>query len=429
MPLAPLAPGAVPLAGHTLALLRDPADWLRRCTDAGHPVQRVRLWGRPSVLVTDPELAHTVLVTRTDAYDKVGRLHDNTRALLGDILGVAPGERNALLRRRIQPSFRRARVADAVPAMSAEARRLAGQWRSGSVVDAMEAVGPYVHRSAVRTLLPVVPAAEVDRLAAASDRLFSALYLYALLPGAAAPLLARRIRPALETLRRAEVLALRAPERTGLLAALDDASQDEVRDYFVSLLMAGGESTHSTVAWLLHHLARDQELQRRLADEVAAVAPDGPATHADLAAMPLLQRAVVETLRVRPATWMLVRTAVTATELGGCRIPAGTDVYLSPHQYHHDPGAFPDPDAFAPERWPHSGPAARDHTYLPFGAGPRKCPGDHFGMTSVAVVTATLLAHWRLLPAGRPPRARFRVVQTPVGCRLAVLARRPRPPR
>ncbi|MFJ7069080.1 cytochrome P450 [Streptomyces sp. NPDC101115] len=439
--LAPLAPGAVPFAGHALTLLRDPADWLRRCTEAGHPVQQFRIWNRPGVLVTAPELAHEVLVTDADTYDKTGRVYDNTRAILGDVFGVADGRRNAVLRRRIQPAFRRARIVEAVPAMSLEARRLSERWRSGTRIDVARATAPYVHRSAVRTMLPVVPAAEIDRLAAASSRLFSGLYLCALLPTTAMPLLARRLRPALDTLRRAQADALpkyrEDPGCSGLLAALTKttgedspgpAPEDEVGDYFVSLLLASGDNTHSAVAWLLHHLARDQELQQRLADEVVAVAPEGPATHAELARMPLLRNTIAETLRVRPPTWMVVRSAVRAAELGGHRLPAGTDVYVSPHLFHHDPAAFPDSGDFAPGRWPEGGPAARDHTYLPFGAGPRKCPGDHFGMTSVAVVTATLLATWRLLPAGPAPRTRFRTVQMPVRCRLAVLARRPGKP-
>ncbi|GAA2090221.1 cytochrome P450 [Kitasatospora saccharophila] len=433
---APLAPGAVPFAGHAPALLRDPTGWLSRCAETGHPVQQVRLWNRPGVLVTDPELAHTVLVTRTDAFDKDGHFYGNARTVLGDILGVAPGPLNLRLRRRLQPAFHRTRIVEAVPAMCLEARRLVEGWRAGRRIDAMEAVAPYVHRSAVRTMLPVVPTAEVDRLAAASERLLSSLYLCALLPARAMPLLERRLRPALEALRRAEATALPKyrddPRAAGLLAALTAAGPDdpgeplsaaEVGDYFVSLLMASGESTHSALAWLLHHLARHQDLQQRIADEIAEAAPDGPGTHADLSRMPFLHSTIVETLRLRPPTWMLVRTAVRPAELGGHRLPAGTDVYLSPHQFHHDPAAYPDPADFVPARWPESGPSARDHTYLPFGAGPRKCPGDHFAMASVAVVTATLLAKWRLLPAGSAPRVRFRTVQVPVRCRLTVRAR------
>lgn len=431
--LAPPAPGAVPFAGHALALLRDPGDWLRRCTEAGHPVQQIRLWGRPGVLVTEPELAHAVLVTRADTFDKYGRAYGNIRAILGDILGVAPGAENAVLRRRIQPAFRRSRIVDAVPAMSLEARRLSAQLRSGTEVDVVRTVEPYVHRSAVRTLLPVVPSADVDRLAAAAARLLSGLYLCAVLPTSAMPLLERRLRPALDELRRAAPAVLAKyrenPRASGLLSALasDDSaeslSDEDVRGYLVSLLVASGENTHSAVAWLLHHLARHPELQERIAAEVAAVAPEGPATHAELAGLPLLSRTIVETLRLRPPTWMIVRGAVRETELGGHRLPAGTDVYLSPHQFHHDPAVFRAPDAFDPDRWSASAPAARDRTYLPFGAGARKCPGDHFAMTSVAVVTATLLAKWRLASVGRVPPTRFRTVQLPVRCRVAVLSR------
>lgn len=185
-----------------------------------------------------------------------------------------------------------------------------------------------------------------DWIAAASDLLFSALYLYALPPGAAAPLFtggtAPRWRPCAgpgpSYRGRPSIWGCWPPSTTRL----------RTRCATTSSPAHGVRREHTPHARLVPAPPRP-----RPGTPVAPRPrgrgrrpPEGPATHAGLAALPLLRRAVVETLRIRPATWITVRTAVTAvraTELGGCRFSAGTDVCVSPYQYRHDPACSPIP--------------------------------------------------------------------------------------
>lgn len=439
-PALPLAPGALPLVGHAAAFLLDPLSWLRRCARSGpgDGVHRLRLWNRPSYLVTDAELAHEMLVTRAADYDKGGQFYRNAREVFGETLVTASAAHHPHQRRQMQPVFRRSRIAAAVPSLHTEAVRVADSWTPGAPVDILAASTLYAHRAAVRTLLPVLETDEVDRLAAASARLIEDLFLRTVLPPSAAALLRRRFDRALETLREAcsaavpHARAHARDERSGLLAALLEtspggpgpATEEEVRDHFVSLLMAGTETTVSALAWQLHHLSRDLPLQHRIRDELHAVAGGRPITLDDLGAMPLLRRATAETLRCRPPLWILLRTSVRDVRLGPYRFPAGTDFYFSPHQIQHDPRTFEDPERFRPERWPESGPSARDVTFLAFGAGPRKCLGDHFALTSLAVATSALLTRWTLTPADNgAPRPRLRTMQVPVALRLRAVRR------
>lgn len=434
-PRLPDAPGALPVVGHAVVFLRDPLSWLRQCagSGSGEGLHRLRLWGRPSYLVTDPELVHRVLVTDAPDFDKGGQFYRNAREIFGETLVTAAADKHAHQRRRIQPVFRRARIAAAVPSMRLEAERTAQTWLPGRAVDILQATTHYAHRTAVRTLLPVLSTDEVDRLAAASARLIEDLYLRTMLPPAAGRLLRGRFDTSLRTLREACVAAVpkarafASDERSGLLAALletsphgDGPAEDsEVRDHFVALLMAGTETTVSALAWQLHHLSRDLPLQQRLRDELHEATGGRAVTLDDLGRMPLLRRTTAETLRCRPPLWMLLRTSVREVRLGGYRFPAGTDFYFSPHQIQHaasGPDGFADPGRFDPERWAERGPSARDRGFLAFGAGPRKCLGDHFALTSLAVATSTLLDRWTLTPAAdAPPRARLRTMQMPAG--------------
>lgn len=65
---------------------------------------------------------------------------------------------------------------------------------------------------------------------------------------------------------------------------------------------------------------------------------------------------------------------------------------------HRDPALFPDPLCFDPDRW--LAPPPRE-AFQPFSAGPRKCPGDHFSLTQLAINVATIATNWRLAPATR----------------------------
>ena len=98
-------------------------------------------------------------------------------------------------------------------------------------------------------------------------------------------------------------------------------------------------------------------------------------------------------MRLGPG-WLLTRVTATDTELGAHRLREGTTVVYSPYLLHRQSALFPDPDRFDPERWvgvhPQRGP------FIGFGAGPRRCVGEQFGMTESVLLLATIMRAWRL---------------------------------
>lgn len=102
-------------------------------------------------------------------------------------------------------------------------------------------------------------------------------------------------------------------------------------------------------------------------------------------------------MRLRPAVWILTRRAVTETELGGYRIPAGADIVYSPYAIQRDPRSYGRHLDFDPDRWlPERAGEVPKYAMSPFSVGNRKCPSDHFSMAQLSLITATVASRWRL---------------------------------
>jgi unspecific monooxygenase len=157
-----------------------------------------------------------------------------------------------------------------------------------------------------------------------------------------------------------------------------------VADMVIGSLLASQRVPAAAASWLLMALADDSRLQELIAAEPR---PSGTRSRARESGAAVAERVVLEVLRLFPPTWLLVRTAMRAAEVGGYSFPAGHHFMISPFVLHRDARSFPDPTRFASERWLQPASTA-SAAYLPFGAGVHACPGRH-----LAVRLLTVLAH------------------------------------
>jgi cytochrome P450 family 135 len=190
---------------------------------------------------------------------------------------------------------------------------------------------------------------------------------------------------------------------TLLLSARDEAGEPltdrELRDELITLLLAGHETTATSIGWAFERLLRTPAALERLTAEVDA---DGQGEYLDAV--------VKETLRVRPVVPEVFRAPSESTELGGYLFPPGAHVAVSLLLVQLDPELYPpDPQAFRPERFLDGAP--EPYTWVPFGGGVRRCLGAAFATLEMKVVISTILALTRLRASrSRDEAPRFRGV-------------------
>ncbi|MFF2750562.1 cytochrome P450 [Kitasatospora sp. NPDC058048] len=413
----PCAPGRLPLLGHLLPLLTDPLPFLQSLADHG-PVVRIHLWRRPVHVLTEPELVHRLLVEDAARTEK-GFVFDKARGVLGNGLFISEGAFHLRQRRLVQPAFHR----DGIRRYAALTARLAAaavsRWEPGRAAPIEHRMHDLARDIVVEALFAArLSDAQKARIDRAVPVVLTGFVQRALYPS---PLLEklpvpanRRFDTAVRDLRTVvdEIVAraaLRHQGREDTLLSLLLTTRDEetglamapvqVRDEAVSLLLAGTETTATTLAWLFHELARHQDLQDELSEEVRAVAGDGAVSLEDLPRLERTGHAISETLRLHTPNWILMRRAVAPLHCGGALLAPGAEILFSPAALHRSPQLHPDPLRFDPERWRRPGNPARPGLFIPFGAGRHKCVGESFARAEMLVIAATVLARLRLRPA------------------------------
>jgi cytochrome P450 len=168
-------------------------------------------------------------------------------------------------------------------------------------------------------------------------------------------------------------------------------SDDEIRHELVAFMIAGHDTTATTLAYALWALGRHPDLQDKVRTEVTAVG-DRELTPEDIPALRYTSQVLREALRLCPPAAATGRTAMRDIEVGGYRVEAGTMLIVGIYALHRDPALWDHPTEFDPDRFSPRNSEGRDRwQYLPFGGGPRSCIGDHFAMLEATLALATVL--------------------------------------
>ncbi len=193
-----------------------------------------------------------------------------------------------------------------------------------------------------------------------------------------------------------------------LVLGQNDLTDDEIVGHIESLFLAGFATTTGALTWALFLLMQHPQVMADLCAELDREVAGLPPTVEQLRDLPLLDAVVKETLRLFPPA-LIYRTATRDVALGDYAIPASTEVCISILHAHRNPTVYPRPTYFDPSRWIDSAPPP-PYTYLPFGAGRRRCVGAPLADMEIKLVLATMLPRWRpqLLP------------ETTIDCRVDV---------
>jgi cytochrome P450 len=208
-------------------------------------------------------------------------------------------------------------------------------------------------------------------------------------------------------------------------------SDEDLRDELMAILVAGHETTSTTLDWVIVEACTRPAVMAKLRAEVDRVVGRGPVRVEQLSRLVYLRAVINECLRLHPPVPSVGRFVAEDVEIAGVHLPAGVVVSPSITLLHLDPSAWPEPRRFRPERFLD---ASTDRANLiPFGGGARTCLGKPFGMFQLQVVLATLLARFELRPVDCPAarlvqRGLFTGVSHPVDLRLGFRARPDRGP-
>jgi len=427
------SPRGVPLIGSARELRRDLLGLhLRAMREHGDVV---RFWAGPPgarlvfYTVYHPDAVQRVLAGESGRYRKDNPFYAEVRWAFGDGILSSQDERWRRQRRLTQPLFTKARVAAAVPSIVAETDRLAQRWRPAAGGDGIVDLHAEMTRLTMLVVGRAVFGADFEEVLPAVSETFPPLAEYTLKRGFA-PLRTPRSWPTPANRRAASaqralyrvvdgMVARRRAAPTGtddLLTllldardpqtgqALDDA---EIRDQALIFLLAGHETTATTLTMALHLLGRHPEVQARVRAEVDTVLCGRTPVAGDLARLDYTTMVVQETTRLYPAAFIIGRRTPSGDRIGEFSIPPRADVYVCPWATHRHPGFWAYPDRFDPERFTSERAATRHrYAWIPFGGGPRACIGQHFSIVeSLAAIALLIRAYHVNTPSGDIPLA------------------------
>jgi len=400
------------------------------------PVGALRFMGLNLLLVNEPAAVRQVLVSEVEAFPKHPYMLWILEPLIGRGIFAVNGEEWAQQRRLLDQAFQMAQLQRVLPQMAAACRtslarleaQVAGDLVAGRSVDADAEMTLVTADVIVRTILSrSLEGAEAEAIFAAftryQKRAGRALMLRLLrLPRRRLQgYLARDSAPIRAWLAAAIDARLNAPAGHApgddLLAALIEArdpetgacfSREQLLDQVCVLFLAGHETSASALGMAVYLLGCFPEVQQRLRAEVLQVlgsragAPDRPLGFEDLRQLSYGAAIFNETLRLYPPLSFFSRESQANTELAGSRCPMRALVTISPWVIQRHEQHWSEPNAFRPERFLSDANAddrrwARD-AFLPYGLGPRKCPGAAFAQQEALLVLAELVRRFEVLP-------------------------------
>ncbi|XP_055535727.1 cytochrome P450 4C1-like [Wyeomyia smithii] len=192
-----------------------------------------------------------------------------------------------------------------------------------------------------------------------------------------------------------------------LLLAEEKHQIDEegIREEVDTFTFEGHDTTASALVFIFFTLAREQQVQERIYNEISRVHASKTSegkwfTPQDYTEMKFMDRAIKECLRLWPPVPFISRAVTEDIILAdGNMIPAGVVVNVHIFDLHRDPEQFPNPDEFDADRFlPENVDRRNPYAYVPFSAGPRNCVGQKYAMMELKAVVAHTLLQFKVLP-------------------------------
>jgi cytochrome P450 len=210
-------------------------------------------------------------------------------------------------------------------------------------------------------------------------------------------------------------------------------SEDEITGNVFTMLSASEDTTANSLAWAIYLLRSHPAAWHRLVAEADTVLCGEPMPRdvEQARALVYAEACVNEAMRLRPVAPLLFFDAVQDTRIRDVAVSAGTTVFCVMRKAAVDEAALDDAGAFRPERWlggeESLSTRSPKRVSMPFGAGPRLCPGRYLAMLEMNMVLGMLARNFDLLEVatmdGRPPAECLTFTMHPVGLKMRLAER------
>ncbi len=361
--------------------------------------------GDPALVLNNPEHVKQVLVSHHHNYKK-GVGFERVAMMLGNGLIVSNGDVWRSQRRMVQPAFQRKMIAHYALVMQRCNRQKLTQWQSKAASGEAIDVTAEMSELALEIILRALFSDDLDSLIFqqganpfsflvedASRDLQTAMRFRTLTKLVA--LIMNQRREQCRTEHDLLSLLMESRDKNTGQPMSDKALIDEV----MTLIVASHETTSGSLNWAWYLLSQNNEVERRLHQEVDTL--DNDPGIDDLAQLSYTRAVLDETLRLYPPVWLFSRKAIDEDSFVSnnveIQIPAGTDVFLCPFLLHRDERYWSDPHTFSPYRF--LGEQSRQihpNTYYPFSLGSRRCIGEYFALVEMQLHISLLAKYIRL---------------------------------
>ena len=453
-------PSGLPVVGNALELEPESLHLQLEAWAKQHgALFKLRAGSQEILVVADPALNEQVLRARPDVWRRQKSMADVIDELGGrGGIFTSEGAQWRSQRRLTMEALSHRRIDGFYPTLKSTAERLLARWRKAAAANAVVDLQADLKRFTVDVTTQLAFGHDVGSLERDDDEMQRRLEL--VFPKVNARMTApvpywRWLRlPSDRTVDRAvaelqtwlrgllartrEQLAkepARAQAPANFLEAMAAAKDAEGRPYdddvvcgnAMQLLLAGEDTTAHTLAWAVPLLLENPKSAAALRAEADARLHE--AVPVDLDATQKLQLAGAvanEAMRLKPVAPMQFYQANSDTAVGDIAMPKGSSVWLLTRVGALDPRRFADPEVFRPERWLDARGAAHDaRAHIPFGTGPRICPGRSLALVELRLVLATLYRSFEVTRVGEASDVReiFAFTMQPSAVRVKLTAR------
>ncbi len=377
---------------------QDLLSWMTDQFNRFGSIYHASVYGAHVYVVSDPQHADHILRKNWQNYRK-GLVIKRVGLLLGNGLMVSEGEFWKSQRQMIQPAFHEEAIGGLIDVIAKANVALLKEWEHAALENMSANVTSDISHLVLKVVLISIFGEDYEQVAPHFNILSdeSARNLQ----------FAQTFRPlgkmVLEIANQRRRQNIISTDMLGMIMHARDRKSGQVMpdqqlvSEIMTLIVAGHETTASTLNWIWYLLSSNAEVEEKLASELNTLPGSDSPDLSDLPRFVYTRHVIEETLRLYPPGWLMTRRALKDDQLGDYLVPAGTEVYISPYLIQRHPAYWEAPARFNPDRF-NAVQSQNRHpmTMLPFSAGPRKCIGEFFARLEMQVHLMTIAKHLRL---------------------------------